>query len=401
MNISIFSGGRGNKNLFRAFAEQNSNITLNVLVNGLDDGASTGDIRRLLDNRCHGISDFLKTITAFSNNPIVDLMETRFPKNNDFLGRIRTLSMIQQFIENSTMPKFLEERAAEISDDHILFIKQHLLHFLENIYKFKEELVDLSDYKIGNIIFASILIKKDLDFRAALDSFCEVCQISNRVRIIEASKLPLNLVGILKNGTLLPNEASIVLSRTTDLIHHTYQVSNPLSLNQIRKISSLEVDEKIRHLNLLEVKTKANVELLSSLKNSNLIVYGAGTPYSSILPSLEYSGVADEIAANDCPKLLIANLQKETDNYLGTSALIGDILKFLAKSSTTSHSFDRLLTHVLVSTNNNVENSIACDVEALKRRFPSITIIRGDFNHPVLKGTHDGTKVLHEVMNLL
>ena len=33
MNISIFSGGRGNKNLFRAFAEDECDTKLSVLVN--------------------------------------------------------------------------------------------------------------------------------------------------------------------------------------------------------------------------------------------------------------------------------------------------------------------------------------------------------------------------------
>ena len=72
MKISIFSGGRGNKNLFEAFTKEQCKHELNVIVNGLDDGASTGDIRRLMDYKIHGISDFLKTITAFSNDPFID-----------------------------------------------------------------------------------------------------------------------------------------------------------------------------------------------------------------------------------------------------------------------------------------------------------------------------------------
>ena len=98
MKISIFSGGRGNKNLFQAFAKEQCEHELNVIVNGLDDGASTGDIRRLMDYKIHGISDFLKTITAFSNDPFIDVMEVRFPKNSNFLEKIKMISMMIMLI---------------------------------------------------------------------------------------------------------------------------------------------------------------------------------------------------------------------------------------------------------------------------------------------------------------
>ena len=48
-NITLFSGGRGCKNLLNSIIEDvnKEKISLNVIVNGLDDGASTGKIRYL------------------------------------------------------------------------------------------------------------------------------------------------------------------------------------------------------------------------------------------------------------------------------------------------------------------------------------------------------------------
>ena len=83
-----------------------------------------------------------------------------------------------------------------------------------------------------------------------------------------------------------------------------------MTLNQIRKISSLEISEKLQYLEALETKVEASVDTLKSLDSSELIIYGSGTPYSSILPSLEYLGIVESIAANKCPKILIANLKK-------------------------------------------------------------------------------------------
>ena len=400
MKISIFSGGRGNKNFFKAFVEEQCSYELNVIVNGLDDGASTGDIRRLMDHKVHGISDFLKSITAFSNDSFVDIMELRFPRNSNLSEKLKMISDVYQFLENNITPKFLNSSRLKPTKSQLKFIKQNLLTFIEYSYKSREEIVDLSDYKIGNIIFASFLIQNNLDFNISIKKFCDLCNVKSNVNIIEAAKLPLNLVGLLKNGTLLPNEASVVLTRTNDLIYKTYQINNPLSLNQIRKISSLEKDDKIEYLSALETKINANIDVLNSLENSDLIIYGSGTPYSSILPSLEYLGVADKISSNDCPKLLIANLKKETDNYIGTSSLIYDIIKFLKKSSSSNCEPNSLITHVLVSNNNDVENHIVSDIEIIKNKFPWIKIIEGDFNHPTKKGTHDGSKVLKSITNI-
>ena len=400
MKISIFSGGRGNKNLFKAFTKEQNKHELNVIVNGLDDGASTGDIRRLMDYKIHGISDFLKTITAFSNDPFIDIMELRFPSNDSFLEKIKMISTVYQFLEQNLVPEFLINSNIKPTESQILFVKENLLNFIDYVYKSREEIVDLSDYKVGNIIFASFLIKNNLDFNESIKKFCELCDIKSNVKILEAAKLPLNLVGILKNGTLLPNEASVVLSRTNDLIYKTYQITNPLSLNQIRKISSVEKDDKIQYLNALETRIEANIEVLNSLENSDIIIYGSGTPYSSILPSLEYIGVADKIASKSCPKLLIANLQKETDNYIGTSSLIEDIILFLNKSSDFSYESKSFITHVLVSNNNTIDNKIDSDVELLKNKFPWITIIEDEFNDLNNKATHNGSKVLSSILNL-
>lgn len=401
MEISIFSGGRGNKNFFKAFSNKKCSYKLNVIVNGLDDGASTGDIRRLMDYKIHGISDFLKTITAFSDNSFVDIMELRFPMNNNFLEKINMISDVYQFLEKNIIPDFFINSKFKPTKTQLEFIKENLFVFLDYVYKSREEIVDLSDYKIGNIIFASLLIKNNLDFKASIDSFSELCGVKSNIKVIEAAKFPLNLIGILKNGTLLPNEASVVLSRTNDLIYKTYQITNPLSLNQIRKISSLEKDKKIDYLNKIEMITDANNDVLDSLENSDLIIYGSGTPYSSILPSLEYVGITNKIINNNCPKVLIANLKKETDNFFGTSSLINDIIKFLNKSASKKHDPKNYISHVLVSNNNDGEDKIVSDIKVIKDKFPWINIIEDNFNDLENIGTHNGFKVLSSIKSIL
>ena len=82
MSVVLFSGGRGNRTLLESISADKVKIfpKLQVIVNGLDDGASTGAIRQLFDNRIHGISDFLKVAIAMSPNSHLKLvLEHRLP----------------------------------------------------------------------------------------------------------------------------------------------------------------------------------------------------------------------------------------------------------------------------------------------------------------------------------
>ena len=97
MGIILFSGGRGNRNLLEAFSSDCSNKfpQIEVIINGLDDGASTGAIRELFDNNVHGISDFLKVSLAMSDRKgLSSILEERFPQfeySEDYLSSSKDL----------------------------------------------------------------------------------------------------------------------------------------------------------------------------------------------------------------------------------------------------------------------------------------------------------------------
>ncbi|GIR06046.1 MAG: hypothetical protein CM15mP17_00020 [Gammaproteobacteria bacterium] len=57
MSIVIFSGGRGNKIFLKQLFKKNLNFNLDI-IEWFDDGASTGSIREIFDDKVHGISDF-------------------------------------------------------------------------------------------------------------------------------------------------------------------------------------------------------------------------------------------------------------------------------------------------------------------------------------------------------
>jgi 2-phospho-L-lactate transferase/gluconeogenesis factor (CofD/UPF0052 family) len=53
--------------------------------------------------------------------------------------------------------------------------------------------------------------------------------------------------------------------------------------------------------------TVAAVQVCAHLRDADVIVYGIGSLYTSILPSLILRGVGEAVADRDCPKVLLLN----------------------------------------------------------------------------------------------
>ena len=400
--VIIFSGGRGNKNLFFAMKKQMNDINeLSVIINGLDDGASTGEIRRLFHYKAHGISDFLKAILSLSpNEKLINALEARFPMVDNFEERLLLYRNLHKMLYKNFLPKYLSSLSELPEKTKKTIIKKFII-FFDYFYQNRDEIIDIEDFKIGNILFGAMLVENHLDFNKAINSFSKFCNLNKNIRIYENTNSVRYLSGLLKNGTLLPNEASVVLTRTTDSIKDIYQMTNPITMNQIRKLSSIEIDDKIHFLKSLRNIPTYNQEIKERILNGDIIVYGSGTPYSSILPSLETKGIADLIIKNKAPKVMIANLKKETNNFLSVSDLVNDLYKYLNRSTSKRLNKKDLLTHLIVNDSTYEEsNSITLDEEKILHQCPWLTIIKGNFSDPSNSYSHNGKNVLKAVLKI-
>ena len=402
LDIVIFAGGRGNKNLFFEMKKQMKKINqLSVIINGLDDGASTGEIRRLFHYKAHGISDFLKAILSLSpNQKLINAMEARFPMVNSFEERLLLYRNLHKMLYKNFLPKYLSSLSELPEKTKKTIIKKFII-FFDYFYQNRDEIIDIEDFKIGNILFGAMLVENHLDFNKAINSFSKFCNLNKNIRIYENTNSVRYLSGLLKNGTLLPNEASVVLTRTTDSIKDIYQMTNPITMNQIRKLSSIEIDDKIHFLKSLRNIPTYNQEIKERILNGDIIVYGSGTPYSSILPSLETKGIADLIIKNKAPKVMIANLKKETNNFLSVSDLVNDLYKYLNRSTSKRLNKKDLLTHLIVNDSTYEEsNSITLDEEKILNQYPWLTIIKGNFSDPSNSYSHNGKNVLKALLKI-
>ena len=196
--IALFSGGRGNKNLLNSFISDldQKNIELSVIVNGLDDGASTGKIRYLFSKETHGISDFLKVILSLSpNNEIVKLFERRFPTTGSEKEKRILHEKIERFLDNEKL--FILEDDYQIDKNSEDLIRSSILDLINHFNESEEKDIDFSDFKIGNVVFASQIIKNNFDFKLAIFDFSQLVDVDpENSKIIESSKIPAYLCGI-------------------------------------------------------------------------------------------------------------------------------------------------------------------------------------------------------------
>lgn len=407
MSVVLFSGGRGNKNLLRALelGDPKTSIKFNIIVNGLDDGASTGMIREFFDNDSHGISDFLKVALAISpRRNMAEILESRMPQVNDLSDLLKFSKELHDFIYFDVDMDFLS--ALTIDSNSKSAIKAHFLNFLEYLYKGEDSLPNLGDFKLGNIVFASMLINARLSFEIALEEFIRFCDVdSDRFEIVQSSESVSFLVGTLKNGVLLPNEAAVVLTRTSDYIDKIYQIPHPLTATEIRAICSLEHEQKHQYLSNLEDIPSVSKRAIQCIQNSRAIVFGAGTPYSSLLPSLELKGMADAIKESKVPKILVANLAKETANMMSGVDLLTSVFSFLEKSTNGPFEPRDYITHLIVpyplEINNQLDYIIDTEEGDIESQFEWIKVCRADIRSPHNYTQHEGKKLAECILGIL
>jgi hypothetical protein len=84
IEVVVFTGGRGSAVLSRRLIAH-ADVRVTLAVNGYDDGASTGEVRRFLGDAL-GPSDFRKNASraaaakATASPPLIQLLDSRIPE---------------------------------------------------------------------------------------------------------------------------------------------------------------------------------------------------------------------------------------------------------------------------------------------------------------------------------
>jgi uncharacterized cofD-like protein len=144
----------------------------------------------------------------------------------------------------------------------------------------------LRGHSFGNL-FLTALSHVTGDFAEAVRFSGEVLAI--RGRIFPTTIENVSLEAVMTDGKIVPGETRIVKS-----------------------------GKKIRHLRLCPRHVSPLPEVLEAIAQANLILIGPGSLYTSIIPNLLVSGVAEAIEASSATRVYIANLMTqpgETEGY--------------------------------------------------------------------------------------
>lgn len=294
MIITIITGGSGSKNIQTSLLKKYPNLSLNLIINGYDDGKSTGTLRNLFPNTL-GISDFRKNQLLefklrYGDNDIYKLLNLRFSIKNNILDYL--IKIINNTFLNSKNEKL-----------YYFLLKK--VNYFFNLPESK--LIKYEDFSFMNIIYCSLLHINNNNLEITCKIIKKVLNLKNNIFLNSSENLILN--GITKNNIILKDEESIVnFNDKNDKI--------------------IDIFFKSVNNNYLPILNK-NTENI--ILNSNIILFSCGTQFSSLIPTYKTLNFNETINKSNALKFLVLNSEYDNDiyNYNGDELLykINEYLK--------------------------------------------------------------------------
>ena len=295
-SVVLFSGGRGSGALTRQLVSAPS-INLTIAINGYDDGASTGEVRRLLGDAL-GPSDFRKNASRLArilntrSAEFIDDLDHRLPVGATTDDAMRAFATLRsRYPETGTpLDRFTE------------FVAGKAFNF--------------SDCSVGNLVFAGVYLESARRFNDAVDRYCALLGLP--IGLIENVTDGTNawLVGIDASGRFLASEEEIVDSARPNTMREIFLVDRPLVPDECRAIDAAAVRPEVA-AQLLAARVPSlaiNPRLAAKIAAADLIIYAPGTQHSSLFPSYLTPGLSAAIAANlTALKIKITNIQSDAE----------------------------------------------------------------------------------------
>lgn len=350
----VFKGGSAFNSVLQEFQARFPQTSYIVPIT--DDGGSSREISRVFGGP--SIGDLRSTLTRLSDESTLEacsvkkLLEHRL----SLINQDHALAEWHQFLE-STHP-LLEP----ISTKYRNLIRCFLCKFdSERLIQINQKL-DLRNGSLGNFFLtgARMLLGS---LETAIFLYSSIAKIPSSTQVIPIIDSNERL-GI---GVQLKDK-SIILGQNS-ISHPEGKKNNYTPLSA--PIESLFYIDKFQNV----INPMPNSEVLEAIKNSEAIVYGMGSCWTSIIPSLVLKPIGETIASKKCPKILLLNScqDRETHQMTGLNYL-QNIVSSLNRYGELQHSISDYITHVMV-----VEGcSIAPDENELSKQKIKVMKIKKD-----------------------
>lgn len=389
VEVVVFTGGRGSAVLSeRLLAHPGIRVTL--AVNGYDDGASTGEVRRFLGDAL-GPSDFRKNASraalakGTAPRELIDLLDRRLPVEIDAAAA-------------ETMLRGLRE--ATPSAPRAVF--DRLDAFLAE-WRRSGRAFAFGDCAIGNLVFAGCYLTANRHFNAAVDDYAGLLGLEAGLIENVTDGANAHLVALDIGGHVLGTEEAIVDSRRANRIDDIFLIDRPISPDECLALGARAAPGVREFFETHAVAPSLNPRLAERLDCADVIVYAPGTQHSSLFPSYLTRGLTERIAGNyRAVKLLVTNLNYDAE-IAGASAvtLVERALYFLTDKGRRPFPGPSLVTHYLLNDPKQAESSVPRVPLGQLTTLEDPRLVRIGQYEDGVTGRHDAAKVIEPFIESL
>ncbi|GAQ87741.1 maternal effect embryo arrest 18 [Klebsormidium nitens] len=301
-SLLVFSGGTA----FNGVVEDLKHFTTRVshVLPVSDDGGSTAEIVRVLGGPAVG--DIRSRCLRLSDESSEEALAVK-----RLLGHRLPVDAPGAKMEWYSIVEGEHELWTGVSDPYKDTIRAFLVHFHTQILRHSSERFSFQNGSIGNFFFAGArTFFRSMD--AAIFTYSSISAIPKDSLVLPAVSTNDRLVlgAELRNGEIIRGQNMISHPSPAELeqsgvrnVNKALGACPPLP-SPIKRVFYMSTEGT--HL-LQEVFPKVNPNVVKNLDQVDAIIYGMGSLYTSICPSLILRGVGEAIAAKDCPKVFLLN----------------------------------------------------------------------------------------------
>jgi 2-phospho-L-lactate transferase/gluconeogenesis factor (CofD/UPF0052 family) len=379
--VTVFCGGRGAASLTRALLAR-PGVDLSLVVNGYDNGLSTGALRRFLPGML-GVSDFRKNLVHHLDpaDPhqaaLRELLDRRLPAAGpgDALGELI----------GSLPPELRPDVRAALAADLARF----------DAHRAARGGFEPADCAVGNLVVAGAYLRLGRDFNAAVADVAAT--VGCPVRLLNVSDgRDAHLVAVKADGELLADEADIVAPQSAARIVAVALLPRPLDRTLL---AGRSLPEQLAWLRGHSVPVPVDPAAAAAVADADLLVYGPGTHHSSLLPTYLTRGLGDRVRAGRARvRALVLNVRRDHDAL----ALDGpDLLDSTLAGLGDPGNAGRTVTHVVYPRRRSADAPAVPAAIEESGTYRGARWVAADVEAGVHSGVHDGPRTAAVLADLL
>jgi 2-phospho-L-lactate transferase/gluconeogenesis factor (CofD/UPF0052 family) len=353
LDVVLFTGGRGSDLMTRELV-RDPRVRLTLIVNGYDDGKSTGEVRRFLGDSL-GPSDFRKNARRLaaelgtSPPELLELLAERLPHgcgSEEARSRLEALAHSAGHGHVEGAAYGLETLDASLRGA----VGGYLERFVEE-YDSSSNPFSFSDCSLGNLVFAGCFLDAGRDFNTAVARYCALLGLPEGLVENVTDGRNLYLIGLTEDRQVMASEADIVDATQPSRIHDIFLLDEPPTSAEIARIRAGSLEEAQAALAARSGDLRPNPRVLARLRDADLIIYAPGTQHSSLFPSYITPGVGEAIGSNlKARKLLVTNIQEDAETAETSAVEILDRAQYyLREKDRTQIPTPCLITHYVIN----------------------------------------------------